>query len=84
MEFEHFPTPNHIKIDTDSFEERIVAGMLGLLAKPEIKTIVIEMPSAPEKSSQIINALHGAGFTETIQGNALNERGNRYFIRNPI
>jgi FkbM family methyltransferase len=42
--FEHgFPVPQHIKIDVDGIEERIVEGGQKVLAHPDFRTLMIEI-----------------------------------------
>jgi FkbM family methyltransferase len=40
---EGFPVPDHIKIDVDGLEHRVVAGMSDVLRHPSLKTVLIEI-----------------------------------------
>jgi FkbM family methyltransferase len=40
---EGFPVPDHIKIDVDGLEHRVVAGMSEVLRQPSLKTVLIEI-----------------------------------------
>lgn len=40
---EGMPVPDHIKIDVDGLEHRVVAGMLDVLRNPLLKTVLIEI-----------------------------------------
>jgi len=57
------PFPNHVKIDVDGLEEKIVAGAELTLKDPRLKSILIEI-SGDAKGRSIIRTLLGAGFRE--------------------
>jgi FkbM family methyltransferase len=37
------PVPDHVKIDVDGLEHRVIGGMRGLLQRPELKTVLLEV-----------------------------------------
>jgi FkbM family methyltransferase len=56
------PSPNHIKIDVDGFEHRVIQGAAASLAHRALKSLIIEInPSLPEHQ-QMIRDLQAAGF----------------------
>lgn len=62
---EHFDPafPNHIKIDVDGIEERIVAGAARALADPRLRSIQVEMDlTEPVKTRRIQGLLEETGF----------------------
>lgn len=60
-----FPVPNHIKIDVDSIETQILKGAVGLLVRPEVKSILIEIDPDDQEIPQL---LAQAGFKERNRG----------------
>jgi hypothetical protein len=56
------PPPNHIKIDVDGFEHKVIAGAAALLTQPSLKSLIIEInPILPEHQA-MIRELQAAGF----------------------
>lgn len=56
--------PNHIKIDVDGIEERIVAGAAGTLGDPRLRSVQVEMDmTQPDETLRIQRLLEEAGFT---------------------
>jgi FkbM family methyltransferase len=55
------PVPNHIKIDVDGIEERILAGARRVLGDPALRTLLVEVAHLDGMPSTIIDtlALHG-------------------------
>jgi len=56
------PPPNHIKIDVDGIEMRIVQGMAGLLAADSIRSILIEVNREVTDQGSIAGHLQSLGF----------------------
>ena len=56
--------PNHIKIDVDGIEDRIVAGAGRTLEDPRLRSVQVEMDvTEPEKGRRIQRLIEAAGFT---------------------
>lgn len=56
------PFPNHLKIDVDGIEDRIIAGAPGTLADPRLKSLSIELDAArPDYTDQVIAAIEAGG-----------------------
>ncbi len=56
------PPPNHIKIDVDGFEHKVIAGAAATLKHPALKSLIIEInPALPEHQGMIAQ-LRQAGF----------------------
>jgi FkbM family methyltransferase len=63
--------PNHIKIDVDGIEDKIVAGASGVLRDPRLKSISIELDAKREAYTQsVIDAIVAAGFVLTAKKNS--------------
>jgi FkbM family methyltransferase len=56
------PVPHHIKIDVDGLENRVVAGMVETLKRPELKTVLIEINFDSSKNLDIIPLMEGLGW----------------------
>jgi FkbM family methyltransferase len=62
------PFPNHLKIDVDGLEERIVAGAAATLADPRLKSLSIELDSArPDETDPITARIEQAGLRLTAR-----------------
>lgn len=57
------PPPNHIKIDVDGFEHKVVTGAGTLLKHPSLKSLIIEINPALQEHQAMIKDLQQAGFT---------------------
>ncbi|MCW5942327.1 MAG: FkbM family methyltransferase [Fimbriimonadaceae bacterium] len=58
--------PKLLKIDTDGFEEAVLAGAPCLLANPDLKGVLFEgYPGAPEAAA-VVARLRAAGFAEEV------------------
>jgi len=55
--------PNHIKIDVDGIEERIVAGGVDTFADRRLRSVLIEVSNADVERSPIIRKLLSVGFS---------------------
>jgi FkbM family methyltransferase len=59
---EGMPVPDHIKIDVDGLEHRVVAGMLETLQRPELKTVLIEINFDNPKNLALIDQITDLGW----------------------
>lgn len=61
--FFHLPNPNHLKIDVDGNEDKIIAGCAATLRNPALKSISIELnDTLPDQLDYVHRALQDAGF----------------------
>jgi FkbM family methyltransferase len=58
-----FPCPNHIKIDVDGDEGKVIAGALKTLDRQEVKTILVELDYSNTRLIDIILGMGFVGFT---------------------
>lgn len=56
------PVPEHIKIDVDGLEYRVVEGMLETLRDPALKTVLIEINFDNPKNLEIVDRLAELGW----------------------
>jgi FkbM family methyltransferase len=56
------PVPDHIKIDVDGLEHRVVEGMLETLRRPQLKTVLIEINFDNPKNLAIIDQITDLGW----------------------
>lgn len=56
------PVPNHIKIDVDGFEPKVIAGALKTLARPEMKSLLIETNQNLDDHRKMVKDLNAMGF----------------------
>jgi FkbM family methyltransferase len=56
------PVPDHIKIDVDGLEHRVIAGMLETLRQPKLKTVLIEINFDNPRNLEIIDQLTAMGW----------------------
>lgn len=56
------PIPDHIKIDVDGFEPRVIAGARATLALPDVQTLLIETNQNLDDHRAMVNELHAFGF----------------------
>lgn len=60
--------PNHIKIDVDNIEDKIVEGAANTIRDKRVKSILIEMDdNLPDYRDRVIGLLADAGFTKFIK-----------------
>jgi FkbM family methyltransferase len=57
-----FPQPNHLKIDVDGFEWKVVEGAYATLRSPELKTVLIETDNKIRESVAIIENMISMGW----------------------
>jgi FkbM family methyltransferase len=55
--------PNHVKIDVDGIEFKIIKGAQQLLREPRFKTLMVEIDEANPETQSIVNFLKDRGFT---------------------
>ena len=56
------PVPDHIKIDVDGLEHRVVKGMLETLQRPQLKTVLVEINFDNQENLRIIDAMGELGW----------------------
>jgi len=56
------PVPDHIKIDVDGLEHRVIEGMLETLRQPKLKTVLIEINFDNPKNLEIIDQFAKLGW----------------------
>jgi len=56
------PVPNHIKIDVDGFEPKVVAGARKTLARPEMRSLLIETNQNLRDHMEMVLELNALGF----------------------
>jgi FkbM family methyltransferase len=59
---EGLPVPDHIKIDVDGLEHRVVAGMKETLRQPNLKTVLIEINFDEKKNLALIDEVCKQGW----------------------
>jgi len=59
---EGLPVADHIKIDVDGLEHRVVQGMLETLQKPRLKTVLIEINFDNPKNLAIVEEMERLGW----------------------
>ena len=65
------PIPNHIKIDVDGIESRIICGMANTLNRPEIKSVLVEVNLGSNNYNEIVRTFYSNGFKEDKDLNSL-------------
>jgi FkbM family methyltransferase len=56
------PVPNHIKIDVDGFEPKVIAGARNTLADPLVKSLLIETNQNLDEHMDMVHELNAMGF----------------------
>lgn len=64
---EGLPRPDHIKIDVDGLEHRVVEGMIETLASPGLKTVLIEINFDDPRNLAIVERLTKLGWRYSWQ-----------------
>jgi FkbM family methyltransferase len=64
------PAPQHIKIDVDGIEHRVVNGMTKTLRNPVVRSVLIEINTALESHRNIMDTMSGCGFDYDAAGAA--------------
>ncbi len=83
--------PNHIKIDVDGLEEKIIAGAGQTLKDRRLKSVLVEVSQSKGDSDPILQGLTQAGFlqvtdfdahsSELLRGTPYEDSVNSVFIR---
>ena len=83
--------PNHIKIDVDGLEEKIISGGLQTLSDGRLKSVLVEVSSEDIEHSPIVQKLVGEGFEQvkdfklhsstSLKGTNFENSVNTIFIR---
>lgn len=56
------PVPNHIKLDVDGFEHKVIAGAAETLRHPDVRSLIIEINPHLAEHRQILDDLAVLGF----------------------
>lgn len=56
------PQPNHIKIDVDGFENKVIRGAAKTLQNPDLKTVLLEVDFRIPESLQIVDHMRSQGW----------------------
>ena len=56
------PPPNHIKVDVDGFEQKVIDGAKRTLQSPEMKSVLIELNPAMESHQAVIKYFADKGW----------------------
>lgn len=85
------PVPNHIKIDVDGHEDKVMRGLSGLLADRSLRSVLVELNLKDGKNLHLKEQLFAAGFAEyldspehsdtALKGSPWEGTSNRIFIR---
>lgn len=62
IRFFNIPAPNHVKVDVDGIELKILKGADKTLRRSELKTLMIEINEAMPEAKNIIEFLENIGF----------------------
>ncbi len=57
-----FPQPDHLKVDVDGFEWKVIDGALKVLSSPKLKTALIETDNNIPESVKIIDIMTSLGW----------------------
>jgi FkbM family methyltransferase len=64
---ELLPVPDHIKIDVDGLESRVVAGCARTLANPRVHTCLVEIDFAIDRSTAVIDLMVSLGWKYSME-----------------
>jgi len=59
----NIPTPNHVKIDVDGIESKIIRGAQKTLCNPNLRSLIVEVDEKGLETPQMINFLRDQGFS---------------------
>ena len=62
--------PNHIKVDVDGIEPKIIKGAMETIRDPRLMSIRIELDKKSDEHMAIFDILHEAGFTHFLEDEA--------------
>lgn len=71
---EGLPVPDHIKIDVDGLEHRVVEGMIDTLADSAVKTVLIEINFDNPRNIEIIERMEQLGWRFSWEQLRINRR----------
>ena len=90
------PSPNHIKVDVDGLESKVIESCKNILASPTLKTILVEIDFSYAENIKIVNKLQSLGWQfsqdqvrinqheilsyEQFQQRMINKQGGQNFI----
>lgn len=57
------PIPNHIKIDVDGFEHKVLKGATITLAHQDVRSVLVELNPHLQEHREIAEAMQGLGFS---------------------
>ncbi len=80
------PVPDHIKIDVDGFEHKVVAGARHVLAEAKVQSVMMELNNQIESHRELTHIMRGLGFDLPSEASArLKQKGggNCLFRRTP-
>lgn len=60
------PCPQHIKIDVDGLESRVIKGLQGTLARPQVRSVLIETDYSIPESVDLIAAMTAQGWQYSL------------------
>ena len=75
----HVPVPNHVKIDVDGFEPKVIAGAHSTLARGDVRSLLIETNRNLEEHLVMVKALNDMGFRHDDKQVARAERKDGAF-----
>lgn len=56
------PVPDHIKLDVDGFEHKVIEGATQTLRDPKVKSLLVELNTHLAEHREVIKVLEGLGF----------------------
>lgn len=77
------PVPNHIKLDVDGYEEKIVRGAVKTLENPQLRTVLVEVTRSPNEVEPIAPLIESKGFQLSSQGE-INRTQSNHAMQNLI
>lgn len=88
---DQFGEPDHVKIDVDGLEHKVIEGMLGILMYNRLKSVLVELNTALPEHLAIYDVMAEYGFHPDTETADLARRtegafagvGNVIFFRNP-
>ena len=57
------PMPDHIKLDVDGFEHKVVNGMMNTIKNPKVKSVAIELNPTLAEHRQVFSQMAELGFS---------------------